>query len=423
MSASGTFLSFEQAEALKQLGADSAAERLAAKPRANKGRSGTKIRLGRVGDELDVDGASEVTEEAMDEMDDHHEHHCGGDDTPLNERSAREEEIARRMGIETRVEDLAPHIAGSGGHSSSPDRSYGGSDASGANTPAATRLTLPEYKARAVSVLREFYLSGDYDEVRRCFDELATPFFGFEFVRRALMLAMEAGDKEREAASRLLSAMYANELSMEQIGKGFERLFETIDDISVDVPAARGMAAKFTARAVVDEVLPPGFLMDGVVTQLAGDIADQAKALLSMRLASERLEHCWGVTTSSPLPKLKAAVVAALKEYYLEPDAGEAARCLKELGAPFFQHETVYRALLLAIDQAPAPLVADRCVALLAHLHAATVVSEHQTTLGFRRMLRALPDATVDNPHAHATFDRLVAAATGAGLLPARWNH
>jgi hypothetical protein len=45
-----------------------------------------------------------------------------------------------------------------------------------------------------------------------------------------------------------------------QIGKGFERLYETIDDFVVDVPAARAMAAKFTARAVADEVLPPGFL-------------------------------------------------------------------------------------------------------------------------------------------------------------------
>ena len=63
-----------------------------------------------------------------------------------------------------------------------------------------------------------------------------------------------------------------------QIGKGFERLFETIDDLSVDVPAARVLAAKFVVRAVVDEVLPPGFLTDPVVASLAGDIADQAKA-------------------------------------------------------------------------------------------------------------------------------------------------
>ena len=150
--------------------------------------------------------------------------HNEGDETPLNERSAREEEIARRMGIETRMEDVAPHIAGSlvgfgrTGHGTSPDRTYGNGTASPSfATTTGTRLTLPEYKERAVSILREFYLSGDYDEVRRCFDELATPFFGFEFVRRTLMMAMERGDKEREMASRLLSVMYANELSMEQV--------------------------------------------------------------------------------------------------------------------------------------------------------------------------------------------------------------
>lgn len=78
-----------------------------------------------------------------------------------------------------------------------------------------------------------------------------------------------------------------------QIGKGFERLYETIDDLCVDVPAARGMAAKFTARAVVDEVLPPGFLMDPIVTQLAGDIADQAKVRRrSSRTSPELIVEC-----------------------------------------------------------------------------------------------------------------------------------
>lgn len=64
----------------------------------------------------------------------------------------------------------------------------------------------------------------------------------------------------------------------------------------------------------------------------------------------------------------------------------------------------------------------DKCVALLQHLKASGVVSDNQTTLGFRRMLRALPDATVDNPHARSTFDYLVAKAVEGGVLPVRWT-
>ena len=81
---------------------------------------------------------------------------------------------------------------------------------------------------------------------------------------------------------------------MEQIGKGFERLFETIDDLAKDVPAARGMAAKFLARAVADELLPPAFLSDPIIQSLAGgSILDDARALLSLKHSAEKLEHCW----------------------------------------------------------------------------------------------------------------------------------
>ena len=39
---------------------------------------------------------------------------------------------------------------------------------------------------------------------------------------------------------------------MEQLGKGFERLFEYVDDLEIDVPGAPGIVAAFLARALVD---------------------------------------------------------------------------------------------------------------------------------------------------------------------------
>ena len=48
-------------------------------------------------------------------------------------------------------------------------------------------------------------------------------------------------------------------------GKGFELIFETMDDVIVDVHDADVMVSKFIARAVADEILPPSFLSDPVV--------------------------------------------------------------------------------------------------------------------------------------------------------------
>ena len=64
------------------------------------------------------------------------------------------------------------------------------------------------------------------------------------------------------------------------IGKGFERLFELVDEIAKDCPAAREMITTFLARAVVDEVVPPSFLADAVVCNLGGEVVAHAKRML-----------------------------------------------------------------------------------------------------------------------------------------------
>jgi hypothetical protein len=44
-----------------------------------------------------------------------------------------------------------------------------------------------------------------------------------------------------------------------------------IDDLQLDAPAARPLAASFLARAVVDEILPPSFLRDPIMARLGGE--------------------------------------------------------------------------------------------------------------------------------------------------------
>ena len=67
-------------------------------------------------------------------------------------------------------------------------------------------------------------------------------------------MSLDKGDRERELVSKLFSIGYPDFLSSSVIGKGFERLFEMIDEIEIDAPAAREKLAIFIARAVVDEV-------------------------------------------------------------------------------------------------------------------------------------------------------------------------
>jgi programmed cell death protein 4 len=48
--------------------------------------------------------------------------------------------------------------------------------------------------------------------------------------------ALDGKERERELASRVLSTLYPDVLSTAVIGKGFERLFETVDDLAIDAP-------------------------------------------------------------------------------------------------------------------------------------------------------------------------------------------
>ena len=63
--------------------------------------------------------------------------------------------------------------------------------------------------------------------------------------------------------------------------QGFERVFEFVDDLEIDAPGAASTVAAFLARAVVDEVLPPSFLIDPTVVNLGGDVVEMTKRMLS----------------------------------------------------------------------------------------------------------------------------------------------
>ena len=84
--------------------------------------------------------------------------------------------------------------------------------------------------------------------------EIKAPFFHYELVKRAVALALGKKDRERELVSRMLSDLYPSVLTMEQVGKGFERLFELADDLALDTPLAKGLLSRFVGRAIVDEV-------------------------------------------------------------------------------------------------------------------------------------------------------------------------
>jgi hypothetical protein len=81
------------------------------------------------------------------------------------------------------------------------------------------------------------------------------PLICFELCR-----AMDKNDREKEQASSLLSALYADVIAPDQMAKGFTKLLESVEDLSIDIPDAVELLSLFLARAVVDDILPPAYL-------------------------------------------------------------------------------------------------------------------------------------------------------------------
>lgn len=173
---------------------------------------------------------------------------------------------------------------------------------------------------------QEYFASGEIAELQRTVIELDCPEYAYELVKRAISMSLDRSDREREQISQLISSCYPEILSTNMIGKGFERLFELVDELVKDVPSAKDKLATFLARCVIDEVLPPAFLSDIVVRNLGGDIIEHAKRMLSREHASAMLEKAWGPGDGRPVQELKVAVDLLLQEFIISNDSTEACR-------------------------------------------------------------------------------------------------
>ncbi|KAH9256454.1 hypothetical protein BASA81_005368 [Batrachochytrium salamandrivorans] len=256
-------------------------------------------------------------------------------------------------------------------------------------------------------------------------------FFHFEIVRRLISLALDRKERECELASRALAVLRAKQVvSLESLAKGFERVFELADDLELDNPHAKEYIARFVARAVVDEVLPPAFLMDKYMIKLGGECVTMARSLLSVRFSSSRLSRIWGPVALlneveeedkddvDYVQALKDEIKCILVEYLESGDMEETVVCLARLNAPHYQHELVKRAVCLSLDgkERQQSMVST----LFYELYRRNVLDSNQVKLGFQRLWEEARDLELDTPGAIDILKVYFEQAVLDGLLPAR---
>jgi hypothetical protein len=288
------------------------------------------------------------------------------------------------------------------------------------NLPA---LSLQEFKKQSVKVIQELFISEELEEFVQSVVELRSPTLHYELVRRLMSLAIERNNRAREIASRALVALcVSGTLSVEQAAMGFKRLFEIADDLTLDAPFAKEIVARFLARAVADEVLPPAFLTDPTIEKMGAEIVAQAKTLLSIRHSRARLSRVWQVPVGLDedareeiTPLLKAEIKLLLNEYLNSGDINEAIDCVRRLEAPHFGHEIVKRAVVLALDGRQ--MQRAMMSALLTELVLSGALSSEQVELGFERLVEELDDLELDTPGAKRVVKIFFEQAVKDGIV------
>lgn len=274
-----------------------------------------------------------------------------------------------------------------------------------------------EIKKQVSTIIEEYFISGDANEVRNSLKELEAEEFKYEIVKRGITMSMDKHEKERELMSRLLSELYLNGLTRNQLFLGLRRALLLSDDLEIDIPNAKTMLAIFVARAVVDEIIPPSFLEDSFITRYASNIAEEAIQKLSIKHGTARMVKSWGPGDGRPVEELKIAIDQLTKEFLLSRDFEEASHCVRELNVAHFHHEAIKRGIMNALEEGGKENT-KAMGSLFAFLVTQEIVSVDQLRKGFERFRMVLDDVKLDIPSAELLFQGIVSQAIDDGILP-----
>lgn len=240
------------------------------------------------------------------------------------------------------------------------------------------RLETPQ---QVRTILEDYFVSGDLHSAVADLGELEGKRPGQEAVKRTLVMAIEQKDSQKERASVLLSAM-TRVYGSEQFCEGFFRVLKNMDDLALDTPDVVTVLAHFIARAIVDDVLPPGFIgflpkrllaNSARVRQVVGTVET-----LMDKAGRNKIFNGWGTGAKFSVDELKQAVKALVDEYFVEAELDEAVRCVLELDAPHFGHEVVKRIVYQAVEFGDKAL--GSCTLLLKTLVSRNAIEASQLT-------------------------------------------
>lgn len=101
-------------------------------------------------------------------------------------------------------------------------------------------------------LLKEYILSGDIKEAERCLRDLEVPHFHHEFVYEVIVMVLEStGERTLSMVLQLLKSLYESTIiTVDQMRRGYERVYRDIAEINIDVPRAYFILEQFVDKSL-----------------------------------------------------------------------------------------------------------------------------------------------------------------------------
>ncbi|XP_034543411.1 programmed cell death protein 4a [Notolabrus celidotus] len=106
-------------------------------------------------------------------------------------------------------------------------------------------------------LLKEYLISGDVSEAERCLRDLEVPHFHHELVYEAIVMVLESkGDTASHMIIKLLQSFWKTGLiTVDQMNRGFQRVYNELPEINLDVPHAHSLMETFVDLCYQEAVI------------------------------------------------------------------------------------------------------------------------------------------------------------------------
>ncbi|KAM9315240.1 programmed cell death protein 4a [Pholidichthys leucotaenia] len=106
-------------------------------------------------------------------------------------------------------------------------------------------------------LLKEYLVSGDVSEAEHCLRDLEVPHFHHELVYEAIVMVLEStGDTAGHMMMKLLQSFWKTGLiTVDQMNRGFQRVYDELPEINLDVPHAHSIMEPFVDLCYQESVI------------------------------------------------------------------------------------------------------------------------------------------------------------------------